>query len=156
MNTTAATDLDNLLADLSDTGDEGIDLIVAGLLNIADRARAGALTPDHTQLLLAVLAASPDATDVLGALGLLVQEITADTTPALHQLDDHARKTAARHGQETAFRLTDDYLRGPASEACAALDAREEVTTVRLTDEQRKELSKKVKEKNEQSRQGRR
>jgi len=120
--TAYTTDLDELLADLGDIDDGGMRLILAGIRDIADRARAGTLTRERTQLILAVLAASPDATDVLGAFGLLIGEITGDTTPALHRLTDKARKTAVRSGQEAAFRLTDDYLREPASEACAALD----------------------------------
>jgi hypothetical protein len=120
--TTTTTDLDDLLADLADIDDTGIRFIVAGLRNIADRARAGALTRDRTQLLCTVLAASPEATDVLGAIGLTIAQITNTTTPALHQLTDEARKTAAYYGEEAAFRLNDDELRQPASEACAALD----------------------------------
>lgn len=147
------SDLDDVLADLADTGDPDIDLLVTGLRNIAHRARTGALSRERTQLLTAVIAASPDATDVVGALGLLLVELTADTTPVARQLTDQARKEAVHAGEQAAFLLTDPDLRDPASRACAALDHAERGCTDMdgLTDEQRKELSRKNAEKNRQS-----
>jgi hypothetical protein len=112
------TELGGLLDDL--TGfDEGIDLICDGIRNIALRR----LPTDRVQLLLATIAGSPDATDVVGAFGRLVERIAdADNTPALRDLPLDAQKQAQRQGELTAHALTDPDLRAPASKACAALD----------------------------------
>jgi hypothetical protein len=138
------TDLDDVLDTLAELEDEGIDLIIAGFRNITDRARNGQLDLDLTKVLLAALAASPDGADVVGACGFAVADLT-EHNPALHDLADDARKDATRHGQEAAFRLTDDYPRRPPSEACAALDR------IRPTDK-RQAIHDKVRQANHQSR----
>lgn len=119
------SDLDDVLETLAEIGDEDLDEIAARLRNIAHRARTGQLDPNTTQVLLAAICASPDGTDLVGAAGYLIADLT-DHNPALGQLTDDARKDATRHGQEAAFRLTDTYLREPASNANAALDHRQE------------------------------
>jgi hypothetical protein len=112
------TELGGLLDDLYGF-DEGIDLICDGIRNIALRR----LPADRVQLLLATIAGSPDATDVVGAFGRLVERIAdADNTPALRDLPLDAQKRAQRQGELTAHALTDPDLRAPASNACAALD----------------------------------
>jgi hypothetical protein len=112
------TELGGLLDDLYGF-DEGIDLICDGIRNIALRR----LTVDRVQLLLATIAGSPDATDVIGAFARLVERIAdADNTPSLRTLPLDAQKAAQRYGELTAHALTDPDLRTPASNACAALD----------------------------------
>jgi hypothetical protein len=112
------TELGGLLDDLYGF-DEGIDLICDGIRNIALRR----LPTDRVQLLLATIAGSPDATDVVGAFGRLAERIAdADNTPALRDLPLDAQKQAQRQGELTAHALTDPDLRHPASTACAALD----------------------------------
>ncbi|GAA3808719.1 hypothetical protein [Streptomyces chiangmaiensis] len=118
----AGTDLGDTLDDLADIGDRDVARIASAIGRIAVRARNGRIDREDAQLLLAAIAGSPDGTDLVGALGLLVAELTADTNPALSSLTDDARKEAARHGEETAYALTDYTLRAPASRACAALD----------------------------------
>jgi hypothetical protein len=112
------TELGGLLDDLYGF-DEGIDLICDGIRNIALRR----LPADRVQLLLATIAGSPDATDVIGAFARLVERIAdADNTPSLRSLPLDQQKQAQRHGQLAAHALTDPDLRTPASNACAALD----------------------------------
>jgi hypothetical protein len=112
------TELGGLLDDLYGF-DEGIDLICDGIRNIALRR----LTVNRVQLLLATIAGSPDATDVIGAFARLVERIAdADNTPSLRSLPLDQQKQAQRHGQLAAHALTDPDLRTPASNACAALD----------------------------------
>lgn len=147
------SDLDDVLDTLTEIGDRDINLIVTGIRNFAVRARTNRLGREDTQLLTAVIAASPDGTDLVGALGLLLQDLAVDTRPALTCLTDDARKTAVQAGQEAAFHLTHPDLRDAASTLCAALDHAERGCTDmnRLTDEQRKELSKKVADANKRS-----
>lgn len=142
------SDLDDVCDTLAEIGDEDLDEIAARFRNIARRARLGLIDPNHTQVLLAAIGASPDATDLVGAAGYLTAELT-DHNPALDQLTDDARKDATRHGQEAAFRLTDTYLREPASNACAALDHTER--RCHVDDQKRKEMHDKVKKANNQS-----
>jgi hypothetical protein len=76
-----------------------------------------------TQVLLATLAGSPDATDVLGAIGQLVARLAhPDTNPALRTLPLEQQKTAQLHGEQAAYHLTDPDLRDPAANTNAALD----------------------------------
>ena len=97
----------------------GIDLIRDGIQLLA----TSRLTVDQTQVVLATLAGSPDSTDLLAALGLLVARLTdTDTNPAIRSLDLAAQKTAQHQGELTAHNLLDPDLRNTTSEACAALD----------------------------------
>ena len=142
------SDLDDVCDTLTEIGDQDLDLIVTGFRNLARRARTGQLDPNHTQVLLASICASPDATDVVGLAGYAIAELT-DHNPALEALTDDARKDAVQAGQEAAFRLSDTYLREPASNACAALDHTERGCAV--DDQKRKEMHDKVKKANNQS-----
>lgn len=144
------SDLDDVCDTLAEIGDQDLDLIITGYRNLARRARLGLLDPNHTQVLLASICASPDATDLVGAAGYLIAELT-DRNPALDQLTDDARKDAVQAGQEAAFRLTDTYLREPASNACAALDHLEPERGCDVDDQKRKEMHDKVKKANNQS-----
>lgn len=145
------SDLDDVLDTLAEIGDEDLDEIAARLRNIARRAATGQLDPNHTAVLAVAICASPERADVVGACALTLAEIT-DHNPALHQLTDDAAKDVTRHGQEAAFRLRDHWLREPASNASAALDHIDpERRCPAVTDEQRKELSKKVADANKKS-----
>jgi hypothetical protein len=116
-----ASDLGEILDDLTDNPSHpGLRLICHGLRLIATDAR---LTVNDTQVLLAELAGSPDSTDILGALGHLIERLTnPDTNPALRTLPAQAQKDAAHQGQLTCHNLTDPELRTTTSEANAALD----------------------------------
>ncbi|WP_416519981.1 hypothetical protein [Streptomyces achromogenes] len=112
------TDLGDTLADLGDVH-AGIDLNRDGIRLLAhDRHN---LTT--TQVLLATLAGSPDGTDVLGAIGQLVERLTnPDTNPALRTLPLDQQKTVAHQGWLTRLALNDPALRETTARACAALD----------------------------------
>lgn len=112
------TDLGDCLEDLAGIH-PGIDLIRDGLRLLAhDRHDL-----NTTQLLLAMLAGSPDSTDVLGAIGHLVARLSnPDTNPALRQLPLDTQKETAHQGWLTAHNLTDPDHRHTTSNACAALD----------------------------------
>lgn len=112
------TDLGDLLDDLRGIH-PGIDLILDGALLIAhDRHSI-----PTTQLLLAVLAGSPDALDAAAIPGLLAQRLTdPDTNPCLRTLPLDAQKAAAHQGWLTAHHLTDPELRESTARANAALD----------------------------------
>lgn len=145
------SDLDDVCDTLAEIDDPGLDLIITGFRNIARRARTGHLDPNQTAVLLASLCASPDATDVVGAAGYLIAELT-DHNPALNQLTDTARKQAIQAGQEAALHLTDRTLREPASHACAALDHLDPERRCPVDDDKRKKMHDKVKKANDQSR----
>ncbi|MYW46387.1 hypothetical protein [Streptomyces sp. SID161] len=115
------SDLDEVLDTLAELEDEDLDRIVTGFRGLAHRARSGRLDLNHTAVLIAALAASPDSADVIGACAYLIAELT-DHNPALDHLANDHRKDATKAGQETAFHLTRPKLRKPASWTCAALD----------------------------------
>ncbi|MFF7795563.1 hypothetical protein [Streptomyces sp. NPDC007991] len=143
------TELGDILDRLADLGDPDIDLIVTAFRNLAHRRH----TITTTQVLAVALTGDPDALDVTAAAALLTARLfNADTNPALRTLPFDQQEEARQHGKTTAHELTDPDLRTPAAEANAALDPRKEVPAVKcLTDEQRKELSKKVDKANKQS-----
>lgn len=97
----------------------GIDLIRDGIRLLAtDR-----LTVDQTQVVLAFLIGSPDSTDIVAGIGLLVARLTnADSNPAVRSLGLAAQKAALLQGELTAHNLLDSELRDTAAEANAALD----------------------------------
>ncbi|MFJ8727665.1 hypothetical protein [Streptomyces sp. NPDC093269] len=117
----AGSDLGDTLDDLAEVDDRDIARITAAIARIATRARNGHLSRQHTQLLLASIGGSPDGLDLVGALGLLIADLTTNN-PALDELTDDARKDAERHGQEAALILQHDDLRRAASDACESLD----------------------------------
>jgi len=119
------SDLGDILDDL-DGIHAGIDLIRAGAAHIATSARTGDLTPRQTRLLLASLAGSPDATDVIGLIAALITELTStDTNPSVAALPDEQAKTVRHHGEIAAHHLNDPTLREAPSKAVAALEHRE-------------------------------
>lgn len=112
------TELGDLLADLEGVH-AGIDLIRDGIRLLAhDRHDL-----NTTQVLLAVLAGSPDSTDLLAAIGHLVARLAnPDTNPVLRTLPLDQQKEAAHQGWLTCHNLADPDLRNSASNANAALD----------------------------------
>lgn len=117
MNRDLADILDDLTANPSHVG---ITLICQGLAAIATDI---SLTINTTQVLLAELAGSPDSTDVLAAVGHLVEHLAnADTNPALHALPTNRQEEARKHGWTASYLINDPDLRNSASNANAALD----------------------------------
>ncbi len=144
------TELGELLTYLTvNPSHPGIRLVCHGLALIAEDTT---LTVNDTQVLLAELAGSPDGTDLLGALGHLVARLTnPDSNPALRTLpDDDNRKTAQLRGQRTAHTFTHYSLRNHPSTANAHLEQSERGCKA-VTDDERKELSKKVADANKRS-----
>ncbi|MER6092424.1 hypothetical protein [Streptomyces bluensis] len=111
-------ELAGLLEDLAGIH-PGIDLILDGIRLLAlDRHDL-----DATQLLTVTLAGSPDGTDVLTAIGLLVARLTnPDSNPALRTIPFDQQKEAQRAGEALVFALADPDLHQHASNACAAID----------------------------------
>jgi hypothetical protein len=113
------TELGGVLEDLADIH-PGIDLIRDGIRLLAHDRH----TLPGTQLLLATLAGSPDALDIVGAIGLLIARLTdPDTNPTLRSLPLDQQKEAARNGWLAQHALSDPDLRGPAAAANSHLDA---------------------------------
>jgi hypothetical protein len=150
------TELEGLLEDLTDGSN-----IHPGIRQIADGIRAIAedqtLDIPGTQLVLAQLCGNADV-DTVTIIGALHAWLTNPATnPALRTLPDELRKTVQHQGELADYALRDPDLRQPAATACAALDdIPREVNPMRLTDEQRKELSKKVADANKRSENNRR
>ncbi|QBJ94445.1 hypothetical protein D0Z67_29185 (plasmid) [Streptomyces seoulensis] len=115
------TELGDCLADLT-TGSNihpGVRTIAAGIRTIAEDPT---LTPTDVQLLLAQLAASPDACDTVGAIAALIEHLTTATQPALNPLPAPLRKDIQHQGELAAWQLRDPDLRTHPATACAALD----------------------------------
>lgn len=112
------TELGGLLDDLAGIH-AGIDLIRDGIRLLAlDRHNR-----NTTQVLLANLAGSPDALDVIGLVAHLVARLTdADTNPGIRTIPLDQQKDARHQGWLTSHNLTDPDLRDTTSRACAALD----------------------------------
>ncbi len=115
------TELGELLTDLTtNPSHPGIRLICHGLTLIAEDTH---LTPQDTQVLLAELTASPDGTDILGAIGHLTAHLTnPDTNPTLRTHPNDPQKTCQLEGERTSHTLTHYSLRNHPSTAIAALD----------------------------------
>lgn len=113
------TDLEGLFEDLAAVQDAGVDQILAGLRLIA-------LTPhtvDRTQTLVAVLAGGSDGLNVVALIGEIVARLaTADTNPALRQLDPERQKLAQLRGEGCAFVLAHPDLTQFAADTSAAID----------------------------------
>lgn len=77
---------------------------------------------EMTQLLAVTLAGSPDGTDVITLVGLVVARIlNADTNPALRGLSFEAQKETQRHGENLLRHLADPDLHQHASNASGAI-----------------------------------
>ncbi len=111
-------ELAGLIEDLTGI-DPGIDLL-------CDAARWIALSQhsvDHTQTLSVTLAGSPDGTDALTLIGLLVARITnPDSNPALRDLPFDRQKNTQLHGERLVRHIADDHdLHQHASNASGAI-----------------------------------
>jgi hypothetical protein len=110
-------ELAGLIDDLAGI-DPAIDLL-------RDAARLIALSRhsvDKTQLLTVTLAGSPDGTDVLTLIGLLVTRLTnADSNPALRTLSLDRQKDTQLHGELLVHHLADPDLHQHASNASGAI-----------------------------------
>lgn len=122
---------------------------------IADRIsalHARTYTRDERQTVIARIAGNADD-DLITALALLLKDLCI--VPGDEPMPEQNRKEAERHGQEAALWLTDWHLRKPASEASALIDPTNDpegrYAVTRLTDDERKELSAKVRNANRQS-----
>ena len=115
-----ATELGGLLEDLTNGTNihPGIHLIAAGIRTIAEDPT---LDRSAIQLLLAMLAGSPDGLDVIGAVAHLLEHLTTNP-PAIQALDEDRKKNLAHQGWLATYHLNDPTLRDPAANACAALD----------------------------------
>lgn len=106
-------ELAGLLEDLAGVH-PGIDLIRDGIRHLGlDRMSVG-----QTQTVAVTLAGSPDGTDVLTAVGLLVARIlNPDSNPALRALSFEQQKNTQRAGECLTFALADPDLHQHAADA---------------------------------------
>lgn len=118
------TELDNLLDDLAGTAwFPGMSDILNGFATMAAAIADGDLSVDASQTLAAVLAGSPDGTDILTLLGHLVAHVAdSDTNPTLRTLPAGHQELARKHAARLTYHLTDDWLHQHASEIAAAID----------------------------------
>jgi hypothetical protein len=146
------TELEGLLEDLTDGSNvhRGIRLLAEGFRAIAEDQT---LDIPGTQLVIAQLCGNADV-DTITIIGALHAWLTDPATnPALRSLPDDVRKTVQHQGELAHYALADPDLRQPAATACVALDHTERRCTdmSRLTDKEKENLSKKVKEVNDWS-----
>lgn len=94
----------------------GLDMIRDGIRLLA----VDKLTADQTQTILSTIAGT--GTDVLAALGLLVQRLTnPETNPALRPLDPDTRKAVQQHGEQYAYETAEFAPREHTTEAAARI-----------------------------------
>ncbi|WP_404974782.1 hypothetical protein [[Kitasatospora] papulosa] len=130
----------------------GLTKILDGIQDMADAAQNGQFTLDATQTTLSLLA-NPHDPDLPQLLALLAAHLTnADTNPALAPLDPETRKTVQLAG-ETHVHDTAEYTpRAHPNHAAGLIDeATRGGAMTLLDDDQRKELSSKVRKVNKQS-----
>lgn len=149
------SDLDDVLDDLD--GFEwipGLAQVLEGIRTIQDAARTGRLGLEATQTLLSLLG-NPDGPDLPEALALLAQEVTnPDTNPSLTALTPDTAKTVQRLGEAHARDTADYTPRTHTNEAAALISEgapHSEGRCTAMTDEEREELMRKVKEANKAS-----
>ncbi|MEZ7005693.1 hypothetical protein [Streptomyces sp. AD55] len=146
---TDATDVIDTCTDITDGTNihPGIRQIAAGLIQIVtDRT----LDPAATTLILSQLAGAADS-NLIHAFGSAIAHLTSPDNPALSSFTDDQAKKTSRYGYLARLDLQDPDLATNTSEAIAALDTPREVNPMHLTEEQRKELSRKVKQVNKRS-----
>lgn len=149
------TPLDDTLDDLDGFAwIPGMAQILDGIRTAQQAAANGQLNLDATQTLL-VLLGNPNGPDLQQALAELAQTITnPDTNTALRALDPHTVKTVQHLGELHVYETAEYAPRDHTNEACglvyeAAQHAGGRCQTV--TDDERKELSKKVADANKKS-----
>lgn len=150
------TALDDTLDDLAGFAwIPGVQQIVDGLAAAQQAANNGQLSTEATQTLLSLIG-NPHGPDLQEALAGLAQEIThPDSNPALTALDPHTAKQVQHlgelHTHDTALYASREHT----NEACGLIsEAAAQHAGGRcpaVTDEQRKELSKKVADANKKS-----
>ncbi|MGW1814116.1 hypothetical protein ACWCQM_11220 [Streptomyces sp. NPDC002125] len=130
----------------------GLTKVLDGIQDMADAAQNGHFTLDATQTTLSLLA-NPHGPDLPQLLALLATHLTnADTNPTLTALDHTTRKTVQLAGEHHAHDTAEYTPRDHPNHAAGLIDE-----TVRggamtlLDDDQRKELSNKVRKVNKQS-----
>lgn len=107
-----------ILDDLAGFG-PAIDLIRSGFRLLATTP----LTCDQTQTLVAVLAGSPDDTDILGLLAATIARLSnADTNPCLRELHPDTTANLCRLGEAFRFDTTQYAPRDLAAEISAQID----------------------------------
>ncbi|WP_042174514.1 hypothetical protein [Streptomyces sp. NBRC 110035] len=131
----------------------GLAKILDGLADMDTAIRAGHMSTDATQTLLTILG-NPSVPDLPHLLAVTVQTLTGPDNPTLHHLPDDIRKNLQHLGELHAFETAEYIPRDHTNEAAALitenrLHTRGEVPA--MTEEQRKELSRKNAEKNKQS-----
>ena len=151
----AVSDLHDALDDM--TGLDwipGMSKILAGFREAAHAAENGQFTLDATQTGLTVLA-NTEGDDIPNLIGLLVAHLTdASTNTTLTVLDDQTRKNVQHRGELHAFETAHHTPREHPNEAAALIyEAAERGAPAmnHLDDDQRKELSDKVRKVNKQS-----
>ncbi|WP_371099927.1 hypothetical protein [Streptomyces sp. PU_AKi4] len=156
------TALDDTLDDLAGFGwIPGIAEFLDFVRTARDAATTGQLDADATQTLL-VLIANPNGPDLTEALAHLVQDLTnPGTNRALTGLPDDVAKRVQHLGEMHAYETAEYTPRAQPNEAAGLIyehDTREGRCTPmnRLNDDERKELSKKVKDANKRSENNRR
>ncbi|KPC69099.1 hypothetical protein ADL27_55065 [Streptomyces sp. NRRL F-6602] len=144
-----ATEVIETCADITDGTNihPAIRKIAAGLVEIVEDTT---LDLAATALVLGQLAAAADS-NLVHAIGATIAHLTSPANPALAHLNDDQAKETTRYGYLARLDLQDPDLTTNTSNAIAALCPPEEVNTMRLTEEQRKELSKQVAKANKQS-----
>lgn len=155
----AVTGLDDTLDDLTGLGwIPGVAQILDGIAAAQNAATTGQLTLDATQTLLSLLG-NPYGPDLPEALAGLAQHLTnPDTNLALAALDPDTVKTVQLLGELHAHDTADYTPRDHTNEASARISEAAPTAVPApggrcqaMTDEQRKELSRKNAEKNKQS-----
>lgn len=143
------TGLDDTLDDLTGFAwIPGVQQIVDGITTAQQAARAGELDTDATQTLLSLIG-NPHGPDLQEALAGLAREVTnPDTNPTLNDLDNDTRKTVQHLGELHAFETAQYAVRDHTNEAAGLIT---EGRCPAVTDQQRKELSKKVADANRRS-----
>lgn len=146
-------DIDDALDDL--TGLDwipGISHILTGVQDLAEAATEGRLSLDATQTTLSLLA-NPNGPDLPHLLAILAAHLTNPTTnPALTALDHHTRKTVQLAGEHHVHDTAEYTPRDHPNNAAGLIDeATRGGAPVSLTDDERKDLSDKVRDANKRS-----
>lgn len=130
----------------------GIAKILDGISEMADAAQAGRYTLDATQTTLSLLA-NPHGPDLPHLLALLTAHLTNPATnPSLTALDDETRKTVQLAGEHHVHDTAEYAPRDHPNNAAGLIDeATRGGAMTLLDDDQRKELSDKVRKVNKQS-----
>ena len=132
----------------------GLGQVLDGLRTIRDTAAHGGLDLDTVQTMLALLG-NPGGPDLPEVLARLAQDLTTPhTNPALDNLDPYTAKQVQRLGEQHTRDTADYTPRDCTNEAAALISENAAHAGGRcpaVTGNGRTELSKKLKEQNDQS-----